>query len=135
MTSPRLSQQFYYEIVEHNPELLDLMFRCASLPRFPWYPECQMDSLLCESLTLLFRVPHGFIPALHIKLDHDAQKAAAGEWDTVLQGVKILLDRPKGLRHVLEAWEALEDEKFENILRLVRDNLSQLWIHNFLLVK
>lgn len=131
MTSPRLSQQFYYEVVEHKPEVLDLMFKCASLPRFPWYPECQMDSLLSESLTLLIRVPHGYIPGLDIKLDHDVQKVAAAEWDLVLQGVNILLNRPKGLKHILETWEALEDEKGENILRLVPETSSQFCIHNF----
>lgn len=115
MTSPSPGQNFYAKIIEHRPDIVGLMLKCAALPRFPWYPESQVDQLLSESLVLLIRVPRGHIPGLNIPIEDDVSLWLSGEWDLVRKTAHLLLDSGGAIGQLIEVWNTVEDETTENI--------------------
>ena len=115
MTSPSLGQNFYANVIEHNPKIVGLMLKCAALPRYPWYPESQVDQLLSESLVLLMRVPRGHIPGLNIPIEDDISLWMYGEWDLVRRTVLLAFGGKGAFSQLIEIWNAVEDEKTENI--------------------
>lgn len=63
MSFAPLDRQFRLEIIQHNPDIFNLLFDCAVLTRPTWHPETQVDSIaweskaewkaVCESLKIL----------------------------------------------------------------------------------
>lgn len=115
LTTPPPSQQFCHEVLKHDPELIDLLFKCAAVPREAWYPELQVDSIICEAIVMLFRVPIFCVPGILVSLDYDFQKTTEEEWTAVLDSLKLFMSRPNWAQMILGVWERMEDETPQSI--------------------
>ncbi|KAF8647415.1 hypothetical protein AX16_006729 [Volvariella volvacea WC 439] len=76
---PPPTQQFCLKIIEHNPEIIDLLLQCAVVKRNPWYPDGQTDSVACEVLSLLTRRLFYVIPGIPVPDDEALKEQEAKE--------------------------------------------------------
>lgn len=53
--SPAPPRQYYLDIIKAKPEIIDLLLDCTLMPRPPWYPETQSDSL--GKFCVIFSLP------------------------------------------------------------------------------
>src|SRR5882762_8418950 len=114
--SPSPSRQFCYEILKHNPEVLDLLFRCAALPRPAWYPESQAASLASEVLVLLFHYPFEVVPGLSSPFeDVTLRDKADTEWKSMVDSLKIFTSRPNWVEDIIIVWDRINDENWQDI--------------------
>ncbi|KIM42138.1 hypothetical protein M413DRAFT_444606 [Hebeloma cylindrosporum] len=119
LITPPPSQQFCHEVLKHDPELIDLLFKCAAVPREAWYPELQVDSIICEAIVMLFRVPSFSLPGVSINLDYDFQKTTEEEWAAVLDSLKLFTSRPNWSQMILGVWEMMENETPQSVKKLL----------------
>jgi hypothetical protein len=92
---PPPNSHFRYQVLKHNPCVIDLLFKIAAMER-PWYADLEAGSILCKSIALIFRLPELVIPGVDIKVDNgDAQKEKEEEWDALVECLKLLTSRPK----------------------------------------
>ncbi|KDR68426.1 hypothetical protein GALMADRAFT_231393 [Galerina marginata CBS 339.88] len=122
---PPADQQLCYNILNHNPEVLDLLFKCASIPRPPWYPELAIDSIVSEGIIMFFRVPRNKIPGIEVNLDHESQKEADTQWKAVLASCKLLTSRPNWVGLLLGVWDMIADEKWQDLKRMLGEVVSK----------
>jgi len=115
LCTPPPSQQFCHEVLKHDPELIDLLFKCAAVPRDAWYPELQVDSIICEAIVMLFRIPIFSVPGIPISLDYDFQTTTEEEWKAVLDSLKLFTSRPNWVQMILGVWEMMEDETPQSV--------------------
>ena len=104
VTIPPPSQQFCYEVLKHDPELIDLLFKCAVVPREAWYPELEVDAIICQSIIMLFRIPICGVPGIPVSLDVDFPKTTEEEWKAVLDSLNLLTSRPNWVEMILAVW-------------------------------
>jgi hypothetical protein len=120
--SPPPSQQFCYEILKNNPEMIDLLFRCAAFVRPPWYPESQVDSIASESIAMLFRVSPHTIPGVVVKMEDNIQTMADSDWNALVESLKILTSRSNWVDMLLKVWKMIDNEKWQDLQRYVSIN-------------
>ncbi|KAF9239312.1 hypothetical protein BU15DRAFT_74731, partial [Melanogaster broomeanus] len=115
-TSPPPTRKFCLEILKKKPEVLDLLFDCAILPRPPWYPETQADSIACEALALLFQWPVHVIPGVSTPMDSAFK---AHDWKAMSQCLTILTSREDWADKIIEVWMKVEEEDTRGIKQLL----------------
>ncbi|KAF8838946.1 hypothetical protein BDN67DRAFT_906453 [Paxillus ammoniavirescens] len=115
-TNPLPPRKFCLEILKRKPEVLDLLFDCAILPRPPWYPETQADSIACEALGLLLQWPSHIVPGVSTPMD-SAFKAQ--DWKAMSQCLTILTSREGWAEKIIEIWMKIEEEDSRVIKRLL----------------
>jgi hypothetical protein len=109
---PPPNSRFRYEVLKHDPSVIDLLFKIAAMERPPWYADLEAGSILCESIVLIFRLPELAIPWMDMKLDSgDVQKEMEQEWDALIDCLKLLMSRPKWMDLLHGVWDYLEAEK------------------------
>jgi hypothetical protein len=114
--SPPPSRQFCHEILKHNPEVLDLLFKCTVLPRPAWYPESQAASLSSEILVLLFHYPLGVVPGLSPPFeDATLRDEADSEWMAMVESLKILTARPNWIQDIIAVWAMIDEENWRQV--------------------
>jgi hypothetical protein len=126
--SPPPSQQFCHEILKNNPEMIDLLFKCAAFVRPPWYPESQVDSIASESIAMLFRISPHTIPGVVVKVEDSIQTMADDEWNTLVESLKILTSRPNWVDMLLNVWKTIDNEKWQDVQRYVYVIFVSSWI-------
>lgn len=104
---PVLSARFRLEILKTRPELLDLLFDCATTPRPAWYPERQADAVACEILALLFQWPPNIVPGVPSPSDGSSRTQ---EWKALSQALNILTSRQNWSDRLIEVWMNVEEE-------------------------
>lgn len=107
LRSPPPNQTFCLEMLKHNPEVIDLLFECATLERHPWYPETQVDAIACEVITLLFCMSLEAVPGTSVRPDADRAP--------LIESLKILTSRPNWSKKLLAVWKKIDDEKWQHI--------------------
>lgn len=65
--SPPPDAKFIFGVLEFKPELVDMLLKIGSLPRAPWYPDSQIDSLAFESLNRMVLFPLSGVPGLPLE--------------------------------------------------------------------
>ncbi|KIJ61424.1 hypothetical protein HYDPIDRAFT_115886 [Hydnomerulius pinastri MD-312] len=106
-TSPLPSRKFCLDLLKKKPEVLDLLFDCAILPRPPSYPETEASSLACESVALLFQWPSHIVPGVSTPVDSTFK---AQEWKAMSQCLTILTSREEWAEKIIEVWMRVEEE-------------------------
>lgn len=114
-TSPLPTRQFCLEIVKTNPVLIDLLFKCAVVPRPAWYPETQVDSAACEVLALLFQPSLEVVLGVPVPPEAPWKANIDSEWNAIVETLKILTSRPGWLKKVLAVWKKIDDEQWQNV--------------------
>ncbi|KAH7882385.1 hypothetical protein F5I97DRAFT_1909836 [Phlebopus sp. FC_14] len=115
-TDPIPSRKFCLELLKKKPEILDLLFQCAIMPRPPCYPELEVASVSCEVLALLFQWPAHIVPGVSTPMD-SAFKAQ--DWKAMSQCLTILTSREDWAEKIIEVWMTVEEEDPAEILRLL----------------
>jgi len=123
--SPPPSQQFCYDILKNNPEIIDLLFKCAAFVRPAWYPESQVDSIASESIAMLFRVSPHIIPGVIVKVEDSIQTMADSDWNALVDSLKILTSRPNWVDMPLNVWKMIDKERWQD-LRLYVSNFRSI---------
>ncbi|KAJ6616435.1 hypothetical protein B0H10DRAFT_2036985 [Mycena sp. CBHHK59/15] len=123
--SPPPSQQFALDIIKHDPEILDLLFECATVAREPWYPETQVDSIASEVLMLLFRVYLDAVLGISVQTDKVLQAKKETEWDALVESLKILTSRPNWAQNLIAVWKRIEGEKWQRIKPMMKQASTQ----------
>ncbi|KAJ7255269.1 hypothetical protein C8J57DRAFT_1437127 [Mycena rebaudengoi] len=113
--SPPPSQEFSLEILQHSPEILDLLFECAKLAREPWYPETQVDSVAAEVLVLLFSPYLDTIPGVSVETDDAFQIKRNAEWKALVESFKILTSRPGWVEKLVSVWDRIDNEQRQRL--------------------
>ena len=118
LRSPAASQQFCLKFLQHDPSIIDKLFKAAAFKRPPWYAESAVDGIVCETIIMLFRVPDLVIPGLTTKIDDEGlQKEVEEEWQSVMECVEILVSRPKWVELIHGVWNMIEDEDCNAVKR------------------
>jgi hypothetical protein len=114
--SPPPSPQFCADVLSHDPELIDLLFRCAAISRPPWYPESQVDSIACENLVLLYRIsPSSVLGVPNSFNGPEEQNTADDEWKGSIDSLKVLTSRPNWVEMIIGVWAKVENERWQDI--------------------
>lgn len=125
---PPPTHQTRLDILRHNPEVIDLMFKCASLRREPWYPENQCDSIACEVISMLFMDLLENVPGVHTVLPDAAQASDDAEAEAYNESLQILFSRDNWVEKIIGVQKRLDDEKWQDSLqffkRVTRDYLA-----------
>ncbi|KAK7684543.1 hypothetical protein QCA50_012490 [Cerrena zonata] len=106
--SPSPDAKFILSILEFKPELVDMLLKVGMLPRAPWYPESQIDSLAFESLNRLVLFPLSGVPSL--PLEGDLKDNYEQECNHTLKSIEIVTSRPNWSTYLINAWMKLEKE-------------------------
>lgn len=115
---PPPPRKFVLEVLQHKPEIVDLLFQCAIEPRNPWYPETEVDAIACEVLATIFRLPFGRIPGVPVSLDDgEIKDEDDAEMNASLELLRILTSRPHWVSKVLAVWKKIEEEKWQKVKR------------------
>lgn len=118
---PPASNRFCYEVLRHDPSIIDLIFKAATIQRPPWYADSEVDSILCESLAMIFRLPDLVIPGMDIKVGYDSvQKEWDEDWEAFVDCLRLLTLRPNLVESLLGVWNRLEGEKAHVLKRYVK---------------
>lgn len=117
--SPPPSPKFCAEILSHNPELIDLLFECAVIARPPWYPESHVQSISCEALAMLFRIPPDRTPGISVDLEGRFQRDADEDQRGVIDSFKTLTGRPKWTEKIIAVWNKVDNEKAHELKKYV----------------
>jgi hypothetical protein len=89
-----VAPQFCAAILNYNAELVDLLFRCPVLPRPPWYPQSQVDSIACQALAIFFHVSPSSVLGVAVSFDDPQQKIVDDEWTGLVDSLKVFTSRP-----------------------------------------
>jgi hypothetical protein len=113
---PPPDSRFRYEVLKHDPSVIDLLFKAAALDRPPWYADLEAGSILCESIVLIFCLPELLVPGVDTKTDSsDVQKEMEQEWVALVDCLKLLTSRPKWVDLLLGVWNHIEAEKPQEV--------------------
>lgn len=115
LRSPPPNQRFCLEILKHDPELVDLLFECATSERHPWYPETQVDAIVCEAIALLFCISLEAVPGIPAHPDNDSQQEFKAEHDALIDSLKILTSRPNWAEKIIAVWKKIDNERWQLI--------------------
>lgn len=113
--APPPSMQYRYEILTHNPELLPLLFRCALVARHPWYPESQVDGIICEVITLFFHVSPHSVPGVTDAVDGVVKEMADEDRKVMIDIFKLLTARPQWPEMLIAIWNKIDDERWQDL--------------------
>lgn len=128
---PQVSKRFILEVLQHNPEIVDLLFQCAIEPRNPWYPETEVDSIACEALVNLFSFPLGRIPGVLVNMDEgEIKEEDKAEVHAALDALRLLVSRPHWASKILAVWKKLDEEKWPKVKRCVSILSVHLFLHS-----
>lgn len=109
---PPPSNRYCYEVLKHDPSVIEHIFKAAAVGRPPWYANLEVDSILSESVVLIFHLPELVIPGVDIKVDHsDIQQELEKEWGAFINCLKLLTSRPNWVDLILGVWNRMEAEK------------------------
>ncbi|EIW83266.1 hypothetical protein CONPUDRAFT_152292 [Coniophora puteana RWD-64-598 SS2] len=112
-SSPPRPRKFVLDILKRKPRVVDLLFDCAILERPAWYPETQVDSTACETLTLLFQWPSEFVPGVEtMRVDRTRR---AQEWKAMSQALTILTSRKGWAERLSEVWMRIDEEDMTKV--------------------
>lgn len=114
--SPQPSRQFVYELLQHDPTVIDLVLKCAVIPRPAWYPETQVDSTACELLVMLFDFPLNVVPGIPIPYDRsDWTEEINTELAVMVKSLKMLTSRSGWVEELLSIWGKIDSEKWPKV--------------------
>lgn len=121
--APPPSMQYRYEILTRNPELLPLLFQCALVARHPWYPESQVDGIICEVITLLFYVSPHSVPGVIDAVDGVVKEMADEDRKVMIDIFKLLTARPQWPEMLIAIWNNIDDERWQDLKTMSRDRV------------
>jgi hypothetical protein len=115
---PPANSRFRYEVLKHDPSVIELLFRAANLQRPPWYADLEVDSILCESVLMIFRLPELVVPGVDVKVkSSDIQNEKEEEWDAFVDCLRLLTSKPNWVDLLLGVWNRIEVEKPQELKR------------------
>ncbi|KAF9530029.1 hypothetical protein CPB83DRAFT_197704 [Crepidotus variabilis] len=125
---PPPNPSFCLKILKHDPTIVDLLFNAAAIKRPPWYAELATDSIICESLAMLFRVPDLTMAGVDVLLpNQDLQEERTRKWAALLDCLRILVSRPNWVGMFHEVLNMLEDERPSDVKRMLQAARSEYY--------
>jgi hypothetical protein len=114
---PIPDQEHYNKLIEHDPEILDLMLGCAKLRRPACYAQLEVDARVTEALTLMLNVSSEMIPGLGLGDvdDDEVRKRLEKRWHGLMKGVGLLVSRPRWVKMIRDVWTRIEEENIDEI--------------------
>jgi hypothetical protein len=103
---PPPPRDYWLKVIRHKPEIVDLLLDCGCQPRYPWYPETEIQAVACEALTNIATHPGVEIT----ESDHEDIKAS-------LEIIRILTSRPNWWSKLVNIWKTMETEKAKDVMR------------------
>ncbi|THH30608.1 hypothetical protein EUX98_g3578 [Antrodiella citrinella] len=118
--SPIPSRQFFLQLLQHKPALIDKLLDCANLPVPEWYPESQVDGIACESLAVLFQFPLRSVPGYSLPVEGASRAERDKDHQATLDALKIFLSRPEWRSKLLGIWTKIEKTSYQDIFHYFR---------------
>lgn len=103
--------QIHLEIIKSNPQLLDVLFDCAIIPRPTLFPTTMACAQACEILTLLFLSPPYIVPGVPTPMDTMQEMP----WKSISQCLTILTSRHDWAEKIIDTWMTVEEEELLRI--------------------
>ena len=100
------------EILSANPELLDILFDCAILPRPTLFPTSIVCTLACEILSRLFQLPSYIVLGVSTSIDSTLKTF---DWKLLSKCLTILTSRKDWTEKIIEIWMSVEEEDYLKI--------------------
>lgn len=121
---PALTKQTWLEILQHNPNIIPMLFKCTLMRRTSWYPESVADGIACEVLALLFHFPphlprHVPPHPTHLPEERAILDEAAAEWKAMKELIGLLTSSG-GVENIKSVWAKFRDEKWQTVNKYAR---------------
>lgn len=134
---PPLTRQYRLEVLRSHPQIIDLLLDCALVPRSAWYPDSVVDqtgqSILqpwnafvdnatmpaLDTLMLLLQLPLYCVPGLDAPLEGSVREELGTDWQSAMEGLRILVSRPSWLSKILAIWNRIDGEEYPQLARYV----------------
>lgn len=122
---PIPEQGYYNQIIERDPEVLDLLLDCANTSRDPPYAELQVDARVAESIALILNFSAEMVPGVKVELVEDEQIRSRLEsrWEALMAGVGILTSRPRWREKIRKIWNRIDEEDIEKVTQYVPSHI------------
>ncbi|KAJ3521680.1 hypothetical protein NMY22_g12215 [Coprinellus aureogranulatus] len=119
---PFPGQDYYNNLMKHDPALLDLLLRCCNVPREAHYAESEVDSSALTVLVLIMHLPVEMVPGLKIEVPVQSVKdRLERRWDGVMEAAGLIATHSKWRQHFVDVWQRLESEKVDEISRMMME--------------
>lgn len=109
---PLPEQQFYNDLMKHDPALLDLLFECSLIKREAWYAQLEIDVRTIETVVFMLNVPSEVVPGLDLEVkDQVIRERLEKKWDDLMDGVGLLVSLlPNWCQKITNSWQHILDE-------------------------
>ena len=112
-----------FEVLKDSPEILDILFDCAIIPRPTLFPTSTVCTLACEALTSLFILPAYIVPGVPTPLHLSPEMQ---DWKPSSQCLAILTSQKDWADKIIETWMKVEEEEYLGIRSSVNSDLCIL---------
>ena len=102
----------HLEILKCNPEILDVLFDCAIIPRLAHFPISLVSFLAWYMLNFLFERSLYIVPGVSTPMDATRKMR---DWKLLLQCLAVLTSRKKWAEMIIETWMKVEEENYSEI--------------------
>ncbi|KAJ2932232.1 hypothetical protein H1R20_g4842, partial [Candolleomyces eurysporus] len=122
LVHPIPEQEHYNKLIKHDPEILDLILSCAKMRRPAWYAQLEVNARMTEALTLMLNFSSEMVPGLGLcgVDDDELRKRLDKKWEGLMEGVNLLVSRPRWLKMVRDVWTHIEEENLDEIHRFLK---------------
>jgi hypothetical protein len=108
---PLPEQQYYNDLIKHDPSLLDLLFKCSLVKREAWYAQLEVDVRSLETVVFMLNLPVEMVPGLKLEVDDRAvQERLEQRWGALMDGVGLLTALPNWRRKITDGWKHIIEE-------------------------
>ncbi|KAL4078893.1 hypothetical protein V8B97DRAFT_1881362, partial [Scleroderma yunnanense] len=100
------------ELIKGKPEILDLLFDCAIIPRPRLIPTTLVCSMACETIVLIFRWPSHIVPGVLTPMDATLR---GKDCKPLSQCLTILRSCKDWAEKIIDAWMQVEEEDYQEV--------------------
>lgn len=117
---PLPEQTWYNDLMKYDPKVLDLLLECTNVPRSPWLADIDVDVRAVWSLVLLVNLSTEMMPGLPVEVaDERVEERINGRWRALMEGVGILVSRPRWHQTLVDVWTRLDKEDVNELRRML----------------
>ncbi|KAL4076218.1 hypothetical protein V8B97DRAFT_1923525 [Scleroderma yunnanense] len=118
-TQPPRTCKDRLEILKSKPEIIDVLFDCAIIPRSSAFPTSLVCSVACEALILLFQWSSHIVPGVSTPIDATVK---VQHWKALSQCLTILTSRGNWAEKILDIWMKVEEEDYLEIETMLKQD-------------
>ncbi|TCD69543.1 hypothetical protein EIP91_007167 [Steccherinum ochraceum] len=116
---PVSTREFFLQMLQANPVIVDQLLSCAGAPLPEWYPESDVDGAAAEVLAAIFQFPLWSLPGFPPPTEGNVKKMQDTEYEATISALRIFVTRPNWRSMLLALWLKIERTSYTDIFRLL----------------